>query len=683
MTDSPDEHQPEPPVLRQPAQDQPRGAAGSSGLPREGTRAPADGVPDAAGLGYLADDEPADELTAEQVAELTRRDWVDPDPDDPAYWDDPDCSPPEWLALPPEEQARQLAEAEAKAQPRAAGVREAIDAGFTHRDGGNGTGFEAGGPVDRMLPGTDLAWHVGQARQRGLPVLSDDELIGFLEAVHELGSWASALELDAVSELDARRAQPDGSEGEHVDAEVGASLTLTPRSAQILLDRARGLQRLAPVLTLLANGIIDARKADVILRRVCLLSDEHAAQVLDRVLPKAQLLTTGELAARLDRAIIAVDPTAARRRREKAQKDARVEAWTEDSGTGALAGRDLPPAEVIAADKNLDADAQWLKQHGVEGSHNELRAMAFTARVNGRALASLLPPAPATAGTPATAATDSAPGTDSAGTAADGGSSPNGPDGADTRNVPGHPGTAMGSWPALAGSVNLTMPAATFLGRSDNPGEVTGYGPVDAGTCQDLASRLAAAGRATQWCLTLVNDSGQAVGHGCARAGPPLPDARSPGSRPPGTGPPGTGPPGSRPPGAGPPGSSPPGSVSDQLAWLASITITPIATGTCSHERESPGYRPPESLRHLIKIRSPRCGEPGCRTPARQADDDHTIPYHLGGKTCECNLHPLCRRSHRTKQTPGWHVTQPEPGILIWQAPSGRCYTKINEPYPV
>jgi hypothetical protein len=634
MTDSPDEYQPEPPAGPQ-----------------------------------LADDEPLGELTAEQVAELTRRDWVDPDPGDPSYWDDPDCSPPpEWLALPPEEQARQLAEAEAKAQPRVAGVREAIDAGFTHRAGGNGNGFAAGGPVDRMLPGADLAWHVGQARQRGLPALSDDELIGFLEAVHKLGSWASALELDAVSELDARRAQPDGSEGEHVDAEVGASLTLTPRSAQILLERARGLQRLAPVLTLLANGIIDARKADVILRRLCLLPDEHADKVLDRVLPKAHLLTTGELAARLDRAIIAVDPKAAQRRREKAQKDARVEVWTEDSGTGALAGRDLPPAEVVAADKSLDADALWLKQHGVAGSHDQLRAMAFTARVNGRPLASLLPLAPGTADTSGTAVTASTPGTDGAGTAADSWTHPDGANGADTRCTPGHLGAAADGWPALPGSVNLTVPAATYLGLSDNPGEVTGYGPVDAGTSQDLARRLAAAGRATQWCLTLVNDNGQAVGHGCARAGPPLPDA---------------GPPGTRPTGTRPAGAGPPGSVSDQLAWLASITITPIATGTCGHERESPGYRPPESLRHLIKIRSRRCGEPGCRTPARHADDDHTIPYHLGGKTCECNLHPLCRRSHRTKQAPGWHVTQPEPGILVWRAPSGRHYTKVNEPYPV
>ena len=58
------------------------------------------------------------------------------------------------------------------------GAAEALEAGFTHRHGGTGAGFAAGGPLDVMLPGPGLAWHVGAARQRGLGALSDDELIG-------------------------------------------------------------------------------------------------------------------------------------------------------------------------------------------------------------------------------------------------------------------------------------------------------------------------------------------------------------------------------------------------------------------------------------------------------------------------------------------------------------------------
>ena len=122
-----------------------------------------------------------------------------------------------------------------------------LDAGFTHRYPQPGaTGFRAGGPLDAMLPGADLAWHLGIARQRGLGALSDDELIGVLAAARRVQSWQAELELAATAELDARRAGPDGREGEHVDDEVAAALRLTGRSAQALLELARQLDRPPP-----------------------------------------------------------------------------------------------------------------------------------------------------------------------------------------------------------------------------------------------------------------------------------------------------------------------------------------------------------------------------------------------------------------------------------------------------
>jgi hypothetical protein len=260
---------------------------------------------------------------------------------------------------------------------------------------------------------------------------------------------------------------------------------------------------------------------------------------------------------------------------------------------------------VIQADKNLDADARWLRQHGAPGTHDQLRAEALIARLTGRPLGSLLP----------------------SGTA-------------------GRPGAAPPVQPAQpgGGSVNLTMPASAWLGLSDLPGEIAGYGAVDAGTCRDLAAALAAHAGA-RWCVTLTGRSGRAVAHGCARAGP-----------------------------------GPPGTVSP-AAWLTGISMTGIAAGACSHQRESAGYRPSDPLRHLVKIRSRRCGYPGCRRPAARCDDDHTVPYHLGGRTCECNLHPLCRRHHQAKQASGWRLSQPEPGVLAWRLPSGRRVTVTPEPY--
>jgi ribosomal protein L12E/L44/L45/RPP1/RPP2 len=433
-----------------------------------------------------------------------------------------------------------------------------------------------------------------------------------------------------------------------VDAELGSALTLTPRAAQSLLGYARELARLAPTMALLAAGVLDPRRAELIARHLEMLPDEHAAAVQDLVLPRAGQMTTGRLGDALKAAVTRVDPAAARRRREKAQRDARVECWAEESGTAALCGRDLPPAEVLAADKRIDAAARWLQEHGAEGTLDQLRAKAYLALLNGQPLESLLPATPATPGTagqpaPASAGA-SAPA--SAGTSAGTGAGTSAPAG-----VPGSGGAgsaAPGGWPAgLTGTVHLTMPASAWAGQDDHPGEISGYGTADAGTCRDLAARLAAHGTA-RWCITLTDHQGRPVGHGCARAGP-----------------------------------GPPGNARDPGSWLATVTITPIESGTCQHRREAPGYRIPDSLRHVIKVRSRRCGFPGCRRPAARCDDDHTVPYHLGGKSCECNLYPLCRRHHRCKQDEGWHLRQPEPGRLIWTTPSGRTYATTTEPYPI
>ena len=58
------------------------------------------------------------------------------------------------------------------------------------------------------------------------------------------------------------------------------------------------------------------------------------------------------------------------------------------------------------------------------------------------------------------------------------------------------------------------------------------------------------------------------------------------------------------------------------------------------------------------------------------------MPYDQDGKTCLCNLAPLCRKHHRCKQAEGWQLAQPEPGVLVWQTPSGHTYTITPTEYP-
>jgi hypothetical protein len=589
-------------------------------------------------------------------------------------------------------------------------AREVLAAGFVHRDGESvGPGFAGGAAADRMAPGSGLAGLVTDAWYGGLAGLDDDELVGVMCAWRRLGSWAMAGELAAVSALAGRRPAPSLSGEGHLDEEVAAALTLTGRAAARLTGLAAGLARLPGTAAALAAGRVDGPRAAVIVDETSALDDAGARAVEELVLAAAPGQTTGQLRAACRRAVLAADPRAGLRRRQKAEKDARVQAWLETSGTGALAGRDLPPAEMIAADQRIDADARWLKAQGVPGTLEQLRARVFTAKLSGRALETLLPaPVPGAApvhGDEPASSRPIAPGLGLPGTL---GAGLPGTPGA---GLPGTPGAARpgagpagGGWPGQAGSVNLTMPLTAWLGLSDLPGEVAGLSALDAGACRDLADLLAC-DPATRWCLTLTGPGGRAVAHGCARRGPgPTPPdgpgPGPPGNRRPGTGPARSSPQGCGPPdgagprgagprgGAGPPSTGPPSGAgpprAGQLAWLATITICGLETGDgpCAHTRETRGYRPSESLRHLIKIRDRRCSFPGCRRPAARCDDDHTIAYDQGGRTCECNLAPLCRRHHRAKQATGWQLTQPGPGTLTWTLPHRRSYTTTPGHYP-
>jgi hypothetical protein len=87
--------------------------------------------------------------------------------------------------------------------------------------------------------------------------------------------------------------------------------------------------------------------------------------------------------------------------------------------------------------------------------------------------------------------------------------------------------------PALTGSVNLTMPLATWLGGSTAPGDVAGFGPIPGDDARALAA-LVARQPGSRWCLTLTSRDGRAIGHGCARAGPPPAGGDGPGRATPG-----------------------------------------------------------------------------------------------------------------------------------------------------
>ena len=98
---------------------------------------------------------------------------------------------------------------------------------------------------------------------------------------------------------------------------------------------------------------------------------------------------------------------------------------------------------------------------------------------------------------------------------------------------------------------------------------------------------------------------------------------------------------------------------------------------------EAAGYRVPDRLRRWITARDRTCRNPVCRQPATRCDQDHTLAYHRGGRTCPCGLGSLCRIHHQLKQLPGWHLTQDANGRFTWTTPAGLTYHQEPHCYPV
>jgi hypothetical protein len=166
--------------------------------------------------------------------------------------------------------------------------------------------------------------------------------------------------------------------------------------------------------------------------------------------------------------------------------------------------------------------------------------------------------------------------------------------------------------------VTLTIPWATYQGRSETPGEAGGFGLLNGDDARDLAAAAARHPR-TRWCITALNPDGTAADHACLPGRHPPPGLASPATAG----------------GPAPPPTTP-------LTPL--IPLIPVARGPCDHAHAEIGYHPSRKLQHLIRARSATCTAPGCRRPAARCDLDHTVPWDQGGLTCECALAPSCMR---------------------------------------
>ena len=422
-----------------------------------------------------------------------------------------------------------------------------------------------------------------------------DALVGITRQWAAIESWAAASKLAALRAMTREDADgrpllrrrvdlPDGWD-DSLTYEISGALAMGPVSAGNLASLAWTLgTRLAGIGRLLAAGMLTLPKARLVAQIFEPLAEDEAV--------RAEALILGDLAGKTYpqveklawRAALAVAPDAAERRRTRAERDARVTVFREDSGTVGLSGRDLPAADALAGHANVLARAGLYAASGMFPGHadSSLHVLAYLDLLNGVSTQDRIAFAANAAVEP-----PSAPGPDDGdGGTEDPGDGEGGPDEPDDsgpdepddsepdepddsgpdepddsepdepddsgRNGPHEPAgpTEPGDsepqepdhggpgkpedpqGPPSSPLAEVTVPLATLQRQAERAGDNRLLGPLDPALARDLAAAAARSPR-SRWEITVVDENGYATGYGIGRP------RRGSGQEPPPTGPPG------------------------------------------------------------------------------------------------------------------------------------------------
>jgi hypothetical protein len=352
-----------------------------------------------------------------------------------------------------------------------------------------------------MRPGPDLGYELA-----GLdPVALGDE--GLVEAIRAHGRMIahhearlSALIAELASRPVYRRCGPTAGH-EHDAARVAASevslaMSWTPRHADARVAHAvRLVEELPDTLAALDAGVIDAYRARVIDEETGPLAGdaESTRRVEAAALRRAETKTAAALRAFVKRKVIAAAPHKAEQRRESARETRRVDKpFPECDGMGSM--QVYGPIEDLAAlFTAIDAAAR-------AGAEAAARARGHASGQGGDAnpdggvpLAALRFDVVADWAWSALAA---------------------GHLGCCAQDCPGA-GQRLGGRHGNAATVNVTVPFSTLAGIGDEPGELTGYGPITA----EAARRIA--GDAVLRRILTDPATGALLDYGATRYAPP------------------------------------------------------------------------------------------------------------------------------------------------------------------
>ena len=250
-------------------------------------------------------------------------------------------------------------------------------------------GLDAGGALDEALPcgaltmmAEDLAGEGDRYEGAG-----EDELVGAVALWDRVQAYATARKLGAAAAFLRVRPEPGCELADVGDLPAGRDEFAADELAQVLAESRDGADKLLEfshaltvklpgTLAALRAGTIRESKAWIMVCAARALDPEEARAAEQLVLGRPGRLTPGGLRAAIARAVMEVAPEKARKRREDAARDARVERWAEDSGNAALAGRELPPAggePPGPADDELLGGAGFFGVQGPRGADHDPR----------------------------------------------------------------------------------------------------------------------------------------------------------------------------------------------------------------------------------------------------------------------------------------------------------------------
>lgn len=519
--------------------------------------------------------------------------------------------------------------------------------------------------------------------------LDDFEVVEVVAAWRRVGAWAAARAARAAATLAARESMnPPWPESAGTVTEPGVAgdelalrLACSRTAARSLVRGGLAFERaLWPTGDALEAGRIDEGKADVLVRALADVPEELAWQVQGAVLPQADRRTRRQLAADVERALIAIDPQTADARAQEAVAGRRISRpQMRPDGMVALWAV-LPAPAGLALNSRLEAVARRVRQAGDGRTVEQLRADILCAAVL-NPIGPCTDHHPAHEGAGALSRVEGAPATgDGVGVSLDAGAV-----------VPDDLAPLL-DWIAgtpLRTELRVTVPLDTLLVDAPMPAElVSREGPLPTGgpgPSEDADLSDAS--------VEVLRPPPDLIGYG------PIAPATA-------------------------------RALARDGTWRRLVT-DPLSSALLDVGRSR--YRPPADLDEFIRLRDDACVRPGCSVPTTSCDLDHTVPYGdpdapgphapglhapgssaLGssvpgssapgssaprphapgssapgattapsdragsdavpwapGTTSHDNLAPLCRTDHRLKTHAGFRLEQVAPGVFEWLTPTG------------